>query len=139
MTRRRIAIAVVAAVAASSGLGCGEEKTFTAEEFVDEINAHGAAVALGPVITTSKEGVDVRSVTLTEAELSPTGAGGDNHGSGAVLVLDDSDQASAEMERCKSTLSLVCFRAANAVLRFEGLFPEEQARITRSVEALASD
>lgn len=120
--------------------GCaGGEEVFTAEELIASINAHGAAVALGPVLTTSDQGVEVQSVTLAESDpgSAPAGFEGDAHGGGAVLVLGDSEAARIEVERCQASLSLICFRAANAVLRFEGLFPAEQARITEAFQALA--
>lgn len=132
------AAAVLAVLAGIAGCG-GGEKVFTAEEFVEAINAEGAAVALGEVITTNPDGVEIRSVTLTESEPSPTGAGGDPHGSGSVLALAGSEDASTEMQRCEQAPDLVCFRAANVVLRFEGLFPEEQARITEAFQAIATD
>lgn len=130
---------VVALLAA--GCGGGGEEVYTAEEFVESINAHGASVTLGPVLTTNSDGVEILSVTLSELAAQPASAGveGDNHGSGAVIVLEDSAEANAEFERCQGSLSLICFRAANSVLRFEGLFPAEQERITSSIEALATE
>lgn len=118
--------------------GCGE-RVFTEEEFVEAINAEGAAVELGEVITTNEEGVDVRAVTLTENEVSPTGAEGQAHGSGAMVVLENAGAAEDELERCESAPAFTCFRAANVVLRFEGLLPEDRARITAAFQALAAD
>ena len=132
-------LAVLAGLGLAAVSGCGGEKRFTTEEFVDAINAEGAAVVLGPVISTNEDGVEIRSVTLSETEPSPTGAEGEVHGSGAVLVLDDAGEAREELARCETAPSLVCFRAANAILRFEDLFPEDQARITTALQSIATE
>jgi hypothetical protein len=61
---------------------------------------------------------------------------GDAHGSGVVLILDGTDAARQEYARCESAISFICFRAANAVLRFSSITPAEQRRITAAVAAL---
>ncbi len=119
--------------------GCGGEKEFTGEEFIDAVNAEGAALALGDVITTNPDGIEVRALAFTDPETSPTGAEGGLQGSGAMLVLSDAGAASDELERCESAPAFTCFRAANVVLRFEEIFPEEQARLTAAFEAIASE
>lgn len=118
--------------------GCGDSGTLTADEFVDAINESGAEISLGPVLTTNPDGVEIQSVTLTDsAEPSaPAPAEGDVHGSGALLVMADVEEASAELDRCQVAPSLTCFRAANVILRFEGLLPEEQARISAAIESI---
>lgn len=118
--------------------GCGE-RVFTEEEFIEAINAEGAALKIGEVITTNQDGIDVRAVALTENEVSPTGAEGKPSGSGAIVVLEDSGAAEDELERCESAPAFTCFRAANVVLRFDELLPEDRARITAAFQALASD
>lgn len=119
--------------------GCGGEKQFTEDGFIDAVNAEGAGLELGEVITTNEQGVDVRSVTFAEGATSPTGAEGGVHGSGTMLVLADAGAATDELERCETAPSLTCFRAANVVLRFEELFPEEQSRVIAAFEAIASE
>lgn len=124
----------------AGGTGCGGEKVFTPEEFVEAANAQGAGVVLGPMLTTSQDGAEIFTVTLIESATgSPSSSTEDFSGNGTLLALDDAEAASAEVQRCATTASLVCFRAANAVLRFEGLPPAEQDRLTRSIEALATD
>lgn len=133
----------LAALACAGGLliGCGGERTFDAEEFVEAINEQGAFVTLGPVLTTSLDGVEIRSVALTEVSASPTQPApvGEEGGSGAVLVMQSAEEAEVELARCESALSLACFRAANVVLRFEDLPPTEQARIAGALQAIATE
>lgn len=134
---------ILAAVACAGGLlaGCGGERTFDAEEFVEAINEEGAFVTLGPILTTSPDGVEIRSVALTEAAPSPTrpAPAGEEGGSGAVLVLQSAEAAETELARCESALSLTCYRAANVVLRFEDLPPPEQGRIAGALQAIATE
>lgn len=129
MTRpRRRPLLALALAGLLAGCG-GGERTFAPQEFVDAVNAEGAELTLGDVLTTNEEGVEIREVTFA----------GDVPGSGTLLTLADSAEAIAELERCESSISLVCFRAANAVLRFEDVLPEDQVRITAAVEALATE
>ena len=123
----------------SAALAACGERTFTAEEFVDEVNAEGAAIALGGVITTNQDGLEIREVTFTESVPSATGAGEEAQGSGAMVVLDDAGAAGDELERCEAAPAFTCFRAANVLLRFERIFPEEQARIIQAFQAIASE
>ena len=119
---------------------CGGERTFNAREFIDEMNDHGAALALGPVLTTNPDGVDIYSISLTELS---TGVGSAPQavpegvpGSGSMLILDDADGARSEFARCEQSPELTCFRAANVVLRFQALEGGDQARIVTAIEAI---
>jgi hypothetical protein len=122
---------------------CGGERTFTAPEFVDEMNDNGAALALGPVLTTNPDGVDIYSISLTEISTGvgsppkPVPAGAP--GSGSMLILDDAEGARAEFARCEQSPELTCFRAANAVLRFQALQGGDQARIVTAIQAIETD
>ena len=119
---------------------CGGERTFTAQEFIDEMNAHGAALALGPVLTTNPEGVDIYSVSLTELSTgvgsAPEPVAEGAPGSGSMLILGDADAARSEFSRCEQSPELTCFRAANAVLRFQALGGGDQARIVTAIQAI---
>lgn len=135
-----IALATLSLLAAA---GCGGERRFSAEEFVAELGDAGAPLVLGAVITTDQEGNEVHTVEFAEQAPSATGAGVDRgaaHGgaSGTLLALDDADLASAEFERCETAPALTCFRAANVVLRFEGLEGSDRARLVVALEALES-
>lgn len=109
-------------VAAVAGCG-GGERTFEAEELVQELNGAGAELELGPVLTTNADGLDVVSVFVAD----PAGEG--DLGAGTMVLLDDADVARAEFARCETTPSLFCYRAANGVLRFEELLPAGQAQL----------
>ncbi len=131
--------AAILSVGAAIVIGCGGERSFTPEEFVEEINAAGGALALGPVITENEEGEPVRSVSFTEAAPTPSGNGESHahtHGAATMIAYEDADLAREEFTRCETAPVLTCFRVANVVLRFEGLAPEDRARLVVAVEAL---
>ena len=56
-----------------------------------------------------------------------------------MIVASDADSAGAEFDHCETAADLTCFRAANVVLRFEGMDAADRARISGAVSALASD
>jgi len=104
--------------------GCGSgERVFEPEELVTELNGSGANIKLGPILTTNPDGVDVTSVFVAD----PAGQG--DLGAGTMVLLEDTEAARDEFARCESTPSLICFRAANGVLRFEELLPAGQAQV----------
>jgi len=122
-----------------AGCGGSGERQFTPQSFVGEINAEGAAVALGEVLTSNEQGVEIYTITFTEAATGVTGEGdigAAEHGSGALLILEDAGAAMEEYDRCQPAPALTCFRAANAVLRFEDLEPADQARLVSALEAI---
>ena len=142
--RRQLGAVPLVAVLAWTGCGGEGERVFSLDEFVDEVNAEGAGLEVGTVITTSESGVEIHEVALSGETPSPTGSvrdapeGGEG-GAGAILVLDDEEQAKSELERCESAPAFTCFRAATVVLRFEEIFPEEQARVSVALQALATE
>lgn len=137
---RRLAIGASALlVALLAGCGGSDERRFAPRELVDELNAQGAALELGDVITRNPDGVEVYSVRFTQAATGVTGEGSATsavHGSGTLLALEDVAAATEEYERCLPAPALTCFRAANAVLRFEDLEPADQARLVTALEAI---
>lgn len=138
MSARALPVAVAILAAAGLAAGCGE-RDFDAPDLVDELNAAGAGLELGEEISAT-EGTTVTTVNFAEAEGEEPHAGGDHeHTEGAVVVLDDAEAASAEFTRCESAVDFICFRAANAVLRFAGITPEEQARMTAAVSSLETE
>jgi hypothetical protein len=119
--------------------GCGE-RTFEAEEFVAEANGHDAGLVLGPPLSSSREDAELRTLSFAGTGAAPAPAAGDVHGGGSLTVLGDDEEALAEYERCESSVSLICFRAANVVLIFEGdLAPADLRRVERALRALASE
>lgn len=146
MPRRRkigfLAAALISAsVAAVVVASCGQETTFTAEGFVTEMNDHGAALALGPPLTSNADGAEVFTVTITDAAPSVTGEEFPNdssHGAATLLILEETGSAEDEFTRCERAADLTCFRAANAVLRVQGLEGADQARISTALQGIAA-
>lgn len=135
---RSLALAACA-VLLLAGCGGAGERHFTPQELVDEINSHGAAVALDDVLTRNPDGVEVYSVHFTEPATGVTGEGSATpavHGSGTLLAMEDAEAAEREYDRCSQAPALTCFRAANAILRFEEIEPADQARLVTALEAI---
>lgn len=121
--------------------GCGSEPTFSAESFVEEANARGAELSLGtPLETARDDGTELRTVELAEEGAGAQSEAAHAHGAGTLTIMPDPSAAAAEFDRCQQAASLICFRAANAVLFFEdALEPEEQARIATALRRMAEE
>lgn len=137
---RRAATALsLAALAAAAGCG---EREYSASEFVEEANAHGAGLELGEPLLSSREDTEVYAV-----EVEPVAATGelgadahDAHGGGSLTITADSEAGAAEYERCEGAETLVCYRAANVVLAVEDeLGADELVGVDGAIRALASD
>jgi hypothetical protein len=147
MRARAALAAVMCALLVALPAACGGEATFTADELVAEVNANGAGVRLGEPLTTSQEDLELYALRLAGGGGAPGVAPGDAgsapvdvHGGGTLTIADDADAALDEYERCESAASLICFRAANAVLIFEGAVPNQDlARIESAVSAMAEE
>jgi hypothetical protein len=138
----RVALAAATAVTAlalAGGCGGSQERYFTAQDFVDQMNQNGASLRLGRVISEGGEDGDVSAVKIQGTAPSATGEGAKLKPSGAatVLVLGDAEAASDEYDRCADSPGLTCFRAANVLLRVEHIQPTDQAELTTAVEAMA--
>jgi hypothetical protein len=137
MRAAAVTLATILAVA-----GCGDERAFEPEEFVDAMNAEGAGLVLGEPLTSIEEGVDVYALEFEEepGEHEEPEAGGHGHSGGSMTVTEDAEAARAEHARCEEAVSLVCYRAANVVLFFD-LEPSDEhvARVDAAVRALASE
>jgi hypothetical protein len=141
--RARIAIGgLLAALLTLTACGGGSgERVFDAQELISEIDEQGAGLALGPVVATNPDGADVYAITFTErsegvgAPIEETSGGA---GGGTMLVAADADAARKEFARCERTGLLTCFRAANAILRFEELEGADQARLATALESIAT-
>jgi hypothetical protein len=129
----RIAIAL-AALAVAAGCGGEDEFRFSAEEFVFEANARGAALELGTPLVSSREGTEIH-------ELAVIGVGGTgDHGGGSLTVTADSAAGLAEFERCEAATSLLCFRANNVVVALEDELDREQVgTLERALSRMAAD
>lgn len=139
--RAGLALAAVA-LAALALAACGSgERTFGAEEFIDEANAHGASLELGEPLSTSDADVELYAVTIEEPEEVHDSGGepviGHEHGGGSLRVTDSVEDAEAEVERCEQAVSLFCYRAANVVLIFEqDAEPEALSEVAAALRAL---
>ena len=133
----RLVVRLLPVLAASAlAAGCGEEEpVLSAGEAISELNERGAGLELGAPLDSS--GLEVHAVEFT------SGAGDDVHGhaaGGSLVVATDVDAAREEHARCERALTLLCYRAANIVLRFEGrLAPDQSRRLTSALEALARE
>jgi hypothetical protein len=137
----RLALAAVALLGlALPGCGSGE-RSFSAEEFVAEANAHGANLELGEPLSTSEADVELYSLTIVEPpggeEIGKGPAIEHEHGGGSLRVTDTVDEAEAEVSRCEQAVSLFCYRAANVVLIFEqDAEPEALSEVVGALRAL---
>lgn len=126
----------LAIAAGALGLaGCGSA-TFTAEELVAEVNRHGGGLGLGEPLAAGRDGAEIHTLTLS----GRARAREDSHAAGTLLITAGDDVALAEYRRCESAASLICFRAANAVLVFADAVPRaDLVRLGRAIRAMASD
>jgi hypothetical protein len=116
-----------AALVAAAGLvlgACGsDERSFTAEGFVDEVNSHGAKLELGAPLDTTQEDAELYEVAIPQ-------------GGGTLKVTDSADAAREEHTRCDEA-GLFCYRAANVVLIFEpDTTPQSLANVADAFKAL---
>jgi hypothetical protein len=120
--------------------GCGDdERTFEADEFVDAINAEGAGLRLGEGLSSGQEGIELFQVLFAEDD-GHADEEGHAHTGGTLALADDAEAARAEFERCDAAVTLTCYRAANAVVYFEGEPTDpEIARVDAAIRSLASD
>jgi hypothetical protein len=135
---RRALLAALGVLALAS---CGGERTFSAEEFIEEANSHHAGLVLAEPLDSLREGVEVYELQFAGGG-SPSESDGpvDAHGGGTLAITEDSDAGAAEFERCEAAASLICFRAANAALYFEGaLAPADLARVEDAIRAMGAE
>jgi hypothetical protein len=132
-------------LAAITLAACGSGGTFTAQKLVDEVNQHGAGLRLGEPLETTQEETEIYAIRLegSAPAVPPTGessAPADVHAGASLTIAEDNDAALAEYARCETAVSLLCFRAANALLILEDTTPAADiARVEDAISALASD
>jgi hypothetical protein len=138
-----IRLAAIACFAAAALTACGsDERTFTAQEFVDEANAHGTRLTLGEPLPTDEPGTALYGVTIEGPGAEHPGAAPaipEEGGGGSLRVEETAEAAEAEYARCDQA-GLLCYRAANVVLVFEqDVDPESLAALARAIRALEGD
>jgi hypothetical protein len=136
--RLAAAATLLIAVATLAVAGCGE-KHFSASGFIDAANEQGAELDLGERLATNPAGEEVYPITTAASGGEPNPQLEGSGSKGTMIVADDAGSAGDEFDRCDQSADLTCFRAANVVLRFEGMDAADRARISGAVSALASD
>jgi hypothetical protein len=128
--------ALCAAAIALAGCGSGE-RSFSAQEFVDEANAKGASLALGERL--GGEQAEIYALRVGGDPGTDGAALGADAGSGSLRVEDSSDAAEGQYARCERA-GLFCYRAANIVLVFEAdVDPGSLVDLVRAIRALRAD
>jgi hypothetical protein len=138
LSRRAALVALVAAIGlALAACGSGD-RSFSAEEFVEEANSHGAGIELGAPLETTEPGAELYALTLEEkGEEGDEPELGHEHGGGSLKVAADGEAAEAEYARCEEAATLLCYRAANVVVIIQpDAQPESLARVAAAFRAL---
>jgi hypothetical protein len=141
---REIHALAAAFLSAAVGLaGCGgEQKTFSASEFIDEVNAQGVEIRLGRPLQ-GGEGRELHEITLAQLPGLPPPAPGEHeeeHATeegvgGTLYVFDDTGAAEEQLAACRNSGGLVCYRAENVVVLFEEAGIEAQ-RLAVAIQRL---
>ena len=122
--------------------GCGGEPTLSASEFVDQINAQGVSIELGRKLATSGSADELYAVRLPPLPGEPKPAPGSEAGrgaSGSLYVFDDTGGADDQLEACRASGGLFCFRAQNIVVVLdEDSSPLEVQRLAVAVSRLGA-
>lgn len=131
------------AVAVLLAGGCGsDEREFSAEEFVEEANSHGAGLELGEALETTDD-AELYAVTVEPLEEHAQGEepeAGHAHGGGSLKVAEDEAAAEAEYARCEETRLLFCYRAANVALVFQQeAEPDTLGQVANALRAMQDD
>jgi hypothetical protein len=137
-------LAALAALATVGGLaaGCGTGQTFTASEFVDRVSAQGVSIQLGRRLPSGGDAKELYAVTLPPLPgepAPPAGSEGGRGASGSLYVYGDTGGANDQVEACRRSGGLFCFRASNIVVVLDeessGL---EARRLGVAIKRLAS-
>jgi hypothetical protein len=118
---KRIAALTLAAAAAAVA-GCGDEGTYTAQDFVTAVNAQGVRLELGEELVTDEDGKELYAVELEPAGGARRDSLGEAVHAGGSLSVYETDEGAPDEEfrSCERAADLLCFRAANAVIVLEG-------------------
>ena len=138
----RLLTALALLVACLFMAGCGGEQTFSASEFIGRINAEGVSIELGRQLPSGGNAKELYAVTLPPLPgepAPPRGSEGDPGASGTLYVFGDTGGADDQLDGCRGSGGLLCFRAANlvVVLDDEGSGLEAQ-RLAVAMKRLAS-
>jgi hypothetical protein len=139
---RRLGASVV--LAALTLAACGSEKSLTASEFVDQVNEQGVSLELGRQLPAGSDADAVHAVTLPRLPGEPRPVPdreSSGHGpNGTLYVYGDSGGAGEELDACRASGGLLCFRAANVVVVLDQQESGISAqRLSLAIQRLASD
>jgi hypothetical protein len=132
-----IPLLLLALLAGSLAAGCSEERTFTAEEFVEEVNAQGVEMHLGEELSTTESGAELHAVELEPLVGAPA-IPGEGPPGGSLAVYDDTADAEDRLDECKAAADLLCYQAANVVVILEQGGIEAQ-RLGVAIQKLAEE
>ncbi len=121
-------------------LGGQEGAELSAAEFVERVNEQGAGIEVGEQLSVSERGsvYDLVLLDPPAAERARGASAAQTDGTASLIVAPDEDGGVSEYDRCESAASLICFRAANAVVLVEDATPEQLARLGTAIQALGS-
>jgi hypothetical protein len=136
--RAWVRYALSGAVATALLAGCGGGKSFTAEEFVDEVNAQGVKLELGEPLFTEGEDKELYAVELEQVAELPGEDSEHDHTAGSLSVYEDTDSADEEIASCQASADLLCFQASNIVVVLEGGGIESQ-QLGKAIEKLETE
>jgi hypothetical protein len=109
------ALTVVIALVA----GCGSAPTLTASEFIDRINAEGVSIEMGQRLASDGSADELYAVEMPPLPGEPKPPPGSESGrgaSGSLYVFGDTGDAEDQLQACRASSGLICFRAENIVV-----------------------
>lgn len=137
--RRRMWLATVA-LSALAMAACSREKTFSAEEFIQDVNEQGVEISLAEELTTTEADAQLYAVELEPLVGTPPVPGEEEHAhqGGSLAVYEETEGASDRLETCRNAADLLCYQAANIVVILEGGGIEAQ-RLGVAMQKLADE
>ena len=119
--------------------GCeSDAPEFSASGFVSDVNARDAGLVLGDPLESVRE--EVRSYDVTFGHEGEGERPAVTHAGGTLQVTQGAESGSAEYERCERAATLVCYRAANIVVYFEGeIAPADLSAFESALRPLAAE
>jgi hypothetical protein len=99
--------------------GCGDAPILTASEFIDRINAEGVSIEMGQRLTSTGSADELYAVEMPPLPGEPKPPPGSESGrgaSGSLYVFGDTGGAEDQLQACRASGGLICFRAENVVV-----------------------
>jgi hypothetical protein len=128
---------MIAAAILLVAAGCGSERTFTAQEFVDEVSDEGVELHLGKPLFTTEGDKELYALELEPVADLPGEA--HPHNAGSISAYDEADAADAEMQSCEASADLLCYRASNVVVVLEGGGGVETQQLGVAIQRLSEE